>query len=140
MVLAAGDREAQRMVAVDERARDVVGVDLAAVVVEVLEDLLGDDAALDVDVEEGRLGEHLAEERAGFVERLRRKREREDPVIDLRRREERTAQALEGEVDGVRARHALRQHGLLDGYGHRAQYSSSSSVSLVPPSGRASWM
>ena len=46
----AGDREAQRVVAVDERARQVVRIDLAALVVEVLEDLLEHDAALDVDV------------------------------------------------------------------------------------------
>ena len=108
VLLAARDREPQRMVPVDERARDVVRVDLVALVVEVLEDLLEDDAALDVDVEERRLREHLAEERAGLVERLRRKREREDAVVDLRRREEQPAEPLEREVHRVRARHAAR--------------------------------
>ena len=104
----AGDGEAERVVAVDERAREVVGVDLAPLVVEVLEDLLGDDAPLDVDVEEGRLRQHLAEERARRVERLGRQREREDAVVDLRRREERPAEALEREVDLVGARDARR--------------------------------
>ena len=108
VLLAAGDREAERVVAVDERAREVVGVDLAPLVVEVLEDLLEDDAPLDVDVEERRLREHLAEEGARLVERLGREREREDAVVDLRRREERAAEPLEGEVHRVRARHAPR--------------------------------
>ena len=54
------------------------------------------------------LREHLAEEGARLVERLRRERQREDAVIDLRRRVERPAEALEGEVHRVRARDALR--------------------------------
>jgi hypothetical protein len=102
--LAACDREPERVVAVDERTRQIVGVDLTALVVDVLEDLFEDDAALDVDVEERRLREHFAEEAARLVERVGRQRQREDPVVDLRRREERAPQAFEREVDGVCAR------------------------------------
>ena len=108
VALAPGDREAQGMVAVDERARKVVGVDLPPLVVEVFEDLLEDDAALDVDVEKGRFGEDLAEESARLVERFRRQRQREDPVIDLGRRVERSTEAFEREIDLVRARYAAR--------------------------------
>ena len=52
----------ERVPLVDEGARQVVGVDLAALVVEVLEDLLEDDAALDVDVEKRGLRQDLAEQ------------------------------------------------------------------------------
>jgi len=62
------DRETQRVVGVDERARQVVGVDLAAVLVEVLEDLFADDPFLRVDVEERGRQDDLAEQGARGVQ------------------------------------------------------------------------
>ncbi len=102
-VLRARDREAERMRRIDQLAREVVGVDLAAFVVEILEDLLADDPLLDLDVRKDRLA------------RARRRRasralsivsggivDREDGRIDLRRGVELSAEALEREVHVVR--------------------------------------
>jgi hypothetical protein len=58
----AGDREAERVLVVHEGADEVVGVDVAAVVVEVFEDLLAHDAALDLELGEDGLRGDLAEQ------------------------------------------------------------------------------
>ena len=50
LLFSAGDGEAERVAPVDERPREVVRVDLVAFVVEILEDLLEDDAPLDVNI------------------------------------------------------------------------------------------
>ncbi len=90
-------------VRVDEPARQVVGVNLAPVVVTVLEDLVADDPLLDLDVEEGRAEQYLAEERRGEVERLGGQGEREDAEVGLRRGVQVAADPLERVVHGVRA-------------------------------------
>jgi hypothetical protein len=104
----AGDREAERVATVDQRARQIVGIHLPPLVVQVFQDLFQHDAPLDVDVEERRLRQHLAEERARLVEGLGRQRERENPVVYLRRREKRAPEPLEREVHRVGAPDPLR--------------------------------
>ena len=100
----AGDREAERVRRVDEHPREVVGVDLPAVVVEVLADLLEHDPLLDVDVEEARPNQHVGEELARRGERLGRQGQREDAVVDLSCSIQVSAVLLEREVHVVRGR------------------------------------
>jgi hypothetical protein len=52
---------------IDQRAREIVRVDLPPLVVEVLEDLLADDPLFDLDVGEERLAQELAEVRRRLV-------------------------------------------------------------------------
>src|SRR5205085_2373701 len=58
----ADDALAERVVLEGEAARDVVRVDLVALLVVVLVDLLEDERALELDVGEPRLAEQLAEQ------------------------------------------------------------------------------
>ena len=109
----ADDALAQRVVVEDEAARDVVRVDLDAVLVVVLVDLLEDQRALELDLGESRAGQELAEQvdRGGYVRGLQR--ELEQRVIAAGLGVERGAEPLDRRVERERGRIALgppKQH------------------------------
>ena len=80
---AAGDGVAERVVGVEDGAGDVVGVDVAAVVVEVLQDLLADDAALDLDLREAGGHGDLGEQGEDALEVDRRHGDAHHAVVDV---------------------------------------------------------
>jgi hypothetical protein len=95
------EREPEGMGRVDQRARQVVRVDLPALVVEIFEDLFADDPLFHFDVVERGFPHDFAEERRRRVHGLGGKRERKDAEIGVRGGVEEPAQLLEGKVDGV---------------------------------------
>src|SRR5205823_5787453 len=109
----ADDALAERMVVEHEAARDVVRVDLDAVLVIVLVDLLEDELALELDIGESRTAEELPEQldRRRHMDRL--ERELEQRIVAAGLGVQRRAEALDGSIQGERGRIALgaaKQH------------------------------
>src|SRR5262245_13204263 len=90
------------MLGIDEGTRNVVGVDLTAFIVEILEDLFADDVLLQIDVSERGLSQDFGKETRSAMHRLRWHSDRKHAVVDLGGRVEIPAEAFEREVDLVR--------------------------------------
>jgi hypothetical protein len=97
----ADDREAERVLAEHDRAHDAVGVDQAASVVSVLEQLLAHDAPLDVDVGERGGRDDLTEQPDGLEGVVGRGRHHQRAAVDPRRRVQGRAEPLDGARERV---------------------------------------
>jgi hypothetical protein len=98
----AGDGVAERVLSVEQAPREVVGVDLAPVVVAVFEDLFAHDGALDLGVEQERRRRHLPEQLDRARQVVRRHAHGHEAVVDVGGRVEHATQALERERELVR--------------------------------------
>jgi hypothetical protein len=104
----ADDALAERVVLEHQAARDVVGVDLDALLVVVLVELLEDELALELDVGELRARQQLAEDVDRGVDQLGLEGELEQRVIAAGLGVQRRTEPLDGGVERERRRVALR--------------------------------
>ena len=103
-----GDGKPQRVLAPDLLARLVVDVHVAPAVVEILEDLLDDDLALEIDVLELGRAEQIAQDLHPPLKLPRVQRDLVERVVASRLGVERAAQLFDGQVQRERRRVARR--------------------------------
>ena len=117
-----GDAEAQRMVRPRGGARDVVDVDVVAGLVVVLEDLLADDALLDLEIGEARRAEDFAQQLDRAEHLLGRDRHLVEGGVEAGLGVQRAADALDrdGEGGGVGVALGAAEDHVLDEVGEAA--------------------
>ena len=109
----AGDGEAEGVIAPYGRARQIVDVHVAAVLVEILQDLLEDDLSFELDVREAGRGEQIAHDLESARQFGRVKGNLVERVVAAGLGVERSSHALDRvvELEGVgEARGASKQH------------------------------